>query len=257
MAKIVAHGGTEKMLILAVRQAYFQPFTATNWTDLRLGFFLSVTSAAVDDPASPITGLAESISTPQWTDKVSIGLTDRATGSIFLGYSNTGLGFPSELNSQLVSSDSGIGTSNTNFWRPQTEIRAGLFETNCLYILDGGFTRARGGAGSELHLPQDTAGAGGYSTLIGMRFQRPTSGSRTITMTVKTTGSGGHNGDILYSNTPTAELLESNLNGFPATVQQLGPVQLSRTPDTIWAFWPFHSSRLRIHAYAILRSGSG
>lgn len=120
-------------------------------------------------------------------------------------------------------------------------------------ILDNSVIRAQGSGGSQMHLPQDTTGAGGYTTLVALRFQRddPRGRRNIITMTVK---QGTNNGDVLYSNDPSEENLLSNLEDFPDTVQQLGPVQLSQTPDTIWAYWPFTESRLRIHCYGILKA---
>jgi hypothetical protein len=74
-------------------------------------------------------------------------------------------------------------------------------------------------------------------------------------MSVKSTGVS-HNGDILYTNTPNETVLQENLEDFPDTVQQLGPVELPQVPDTIWAYWPFRNSRLRIHAHGILRASA-
>src|SRR5438477_4536332 len=92
MAKIYSKSG-EHVIICAVREAHIRPFQATDWTDLRVGFFLSLCGSA--DPADDdvITGLAETIgSDPNalvpWTDRIAIGLTDSATGATFLGYTN-------------------------------------------------------------------------------------------------------------------------------------------------------------------------
>src|SRR5215471_7972879 len=174
MAKIFLKGGTEHTLILGVREAYYQPFFATNWTDLRIGFFLSVTQAGADDT---ITGLTEEVGTPPLpmlpsSDRFALGIIDSATGRTFCGYSNIWTG-PLNVStigtSKLVSSDGGITTSNAFFWRPTNEV-SDLFS---LRFLDGNVIRGRGGDGSQLHLPQDTVGAGGYATLVAMRFQRP------------------------------------------------------------------------------------
>lgn len=259
MAKIYLKGGTEKALILGIRESFYQPFQATNWTDLRVGFFLSVVGP-VDptDDDDPTAVSAEEIGTPpspllQWTDRVAIGLTDRLTGATFLGYTNKITNRePSSGTSKLLSSDGAVGTTNAYFWRWKNSLSDG----QALKILDGGIIRARGnGNGSEMHLPQDTTGAGGYATLVALRFQRDDARGRSkiITMTCKT---GTHSGDILYTNAPSATLLETNLTSFPSTVTQLGPVELSQAPDTIFVYWPFHDSRLRIHAYGILRASS-
>ena len=259
MAKIFLKGGTEHTLILAVRQAYYQPFFATNWTDLRVGFLLSVCDSVDGTGDDVITGLSEDIGTPgnalHWVDRLSIGLIDSTSGTCFAGYTNVRRGrIGSQLGqTSLVTSDGGIGTSNTNFWRVKHEFN----DTDSLKIIDNNVTRADDHDGSQMHLVQDTTGAGGYATLVALRFQRDNARGRAkvITMTVKTTAPD-HSGDILYTNTPTSTVLEENLEAFPDTVQQLGPVELSQELDTIWMYWPFHTSRLRVHAYGILRAAA-
>jgi hypothetical protein len=245
----------ELVLINAVREAYYQPFQASNWRDLRLGFLVSVCSAAGDDT---ITGLTEQIGSAgehfPFTDRFSIGLTDSQTGTVFAGYTNRPFGQqPTTVNpSKLISSDGAIGTTNTNFWRPVVILQTFPVQPT-LQIMDNNVTRAYGQDGSEFHLVQNTAGAGGYATLIAMRFQRDSGNTPTIRMSVKRTGA--NNGDIAYTNTPTETVLLDALEAFPPVVQTLGPVQLTHPLDTIWCYWPFSQSRLRIHAYGILRVG--
>jgi hypothetical protein len=120
--------------------------------------------------------------------------------------------------------------------------------------MDGFMIRATSSGGSQMHLPQSTGGAGGYATLVMLRFQRddPRGRAKVITMSVKT---GANNGDILYSNTPDKTSMDANLHDFPTQVQQLGPVELSHEPDTFFCYWPFTRSRLRIHEYGVLRAG--
>lgn len=254
----------EKVLILAVREALAQQIQATDWTDLRIGFFLSICGFA--DPASDdvITGLADHIGTDPVTlafsDRVAIGLTDSATGGTFLGYTNIGItrpdpGPPNSLGaSQLVSSDGHLGTTNSDYWR-----WANSLNTNWqVQIMDSGVVRAVSLDGSQMHLVQNFAGghAAGYATLVALRFTRddPTNRANIITMSVKC-DAANHNGDILYTSTPNATTMDANLEAFPTQVQVLGPVQLSQTPDTIYAYWPFTLSRLRIHAIGILKAG--
>src|SRR5262245_13096615 len=149
MALIYLKNGTEKTLILAVRELLLQRFQATNWTDLRVGFFLSVTAAVGDDT---ITGLGEVIGTPPrpiltFDDVFRVGLTDSVSASIFLGYANTSniIRGRSIGTSELDTSDEGLGTTNTNFWRPATT--AG--NNAALLFLDGGSLRAKSVDGSQ------------------------------------------------------------------------------------------------------------
>jgi hypothetical protein len=251
MAAIYSKSG-EKLILCAVREAHVRPFQATDWTDLRVGFFLSLTQSGADDT---ITGLAESIAGPSlgFTDRIAIGLTDSATGQTFLGYTNlAGRRVISIGSSDLVSSDVGIGTSNTNFWRPKSGASGG--DNHTLRIIDSGESRASAGDGSQPHFVQNVGGAGGYSTFFGLRFTRPDASGRSkiITMQVKKT-IGGHSSDILFSSTPTNAIGEAQLESFPTDVQTLGPVELTHAPDTFFFYWPFHSSRLRIHEVCLVK----
>ena len=261
MAKIYNKGGTEKCLILGIREIFTQPFVASRWTDLRVGFLLSVVGSADPGEDDTITGLAETIGTPPrpflpFTDRFSLGIIDGQTGSNFLGYTNVFSGRipgPTIGTTKLISSDAAIGTTNTNFWRVTNE----MSDHADLRIFSNGIPSATNVDGSQLHLVQDTTGAGGYATLVAMRFQRDDSAGRSkiIRMNVKVTGT--HNGDVLYTNSPSDTTLETYLEDFPATTQQLGPVELFHEPDTLWAYWPFTGSRLRIHAYGLLRANAG
>lgn len=249
--KIFLKGGTEKTLIMAVREALTQRFQATDWVDLRVGFFLSVTQAGADDT---ITGLAETIGIEprprmQIMDYFYIGIA--VPGICFMGYTNRPTGPVLIGSSKLVSSDQNVGTTNTNFWRPRNELRNHF----TLMILDQNIVRATSSDGSQLHLPQNTGGAGGYATLIGMRFQRDDARGRAniIRMSVKTSYPN-YNGDILYNSDPSKSILENNLEGFPTTVQQLGPVEMSQVPDSLFVYWPWFNSRLRIHSAGIVKA---
>jgi hypothetical protein len=245
----------EKVLINAVREAYKQPFVASNWMDLRVGFLVSICSSGGDDT---ITGLAEVITGPAPiqlpdTDRTSIGLTDTETGNLFIGYTNRNPLQGRGGSSNLISSDEAIGTTNANFWRVTTN-PSGLPVLNpSIAIFESEQIRAASPQGSEFHLVQSTAGAGGYATLIALRLQRDRGNSKTIRVSVKKTNV--HNGDISYTNTPDQATLLAALESFPAVVNTLGPISLARVPDAIWCYWPFHNSRLRIHCYGILRVG--
>jgi hypothetical protein len=252
LATVINKGGTDKVVILSIRGYVVYPFSAPGWKDLRVGFLSSVTDDTVDDPASPITGLAETIAQPGLTtsDRLWIGLKTnddlfpKNAGVTFIGFTNCTI-FLNETggDSFLVSSDSGTGTSNTNFWRPG----------NSAYpvtgaIWDGG-TPKPATILKPMHFAQNTVNAGGYAALHVLRLTRPDSGaSSPITVTTKT----GTNTDVLFTDTPTLDLLQTNLQNFPTTVSQMGPVTLSKVPDALFCYWPFFNSRLRLHAVGFL-----
>lgn len=249
--------GTEHVVITNVRTAHIRPFQATDWKDLRVGFFLSLTDPTNDeDPTS----LGETISGSPgvaWADRVQIGVTDRATGTVFCGYSN----LPARAriislgDTILTSSDIGIGTTNARYWRPKHGTGAANGDNNAVHIIDSGRSLATASDGSQMHLVQDPATAGGYCTLLSLRFTRDnaTNRARIITMQVKKATAGGHSSDILFTTTPTLTILEAQLESFPTSVNTLGPIELSAVPDAFWFYWPFHDSRLKIHAVGILK----
>lgn len=246
-------------MIQAVREIFVRPFQATGWTDLRIGFCLSLTSSGADDAGNPTTNLAETISAGgtllSINDRVRIGVVSSVTSKLFLGYTNAGnlrrnysLG-----DSGLVSSDIGIGTSNSDYWRPKNSVN----DAYALSIIDGDNEIRNAADGSQLHLVQNYTGghAAGYSTVVALRLTRdnPDGRAKIITMSVKKATAGGHSSDILFTSTPDLATLQANLESFPTNVQTLGPVELSEVPDTLYMYWPFHNSRLRVHAHGIVK----
>lgn len=257
MAKVINKGGTDKTVILSVREFCAQPVQAPEWTDLRVGFLLSLTKAlSDDDPAT----LAEDIGNAPPpvvllgdVDRFQVGLTDSATGTIFAGYTNRNIGrsVGTPGQSRLVSSDGGIGTTNAYFWRPKNRFT----DAYSAMIVDQGINRSpTSGPGCEIHFPQDPANAGGYATLLALRFTRPNAGNqaKNITMRIKK-DAAARRGDVLFTNTPTKDVLLTAMEDFATTVEQFGPYLLSQEPDTLFLYWPFHSSRLRIHCMGILK----
>lgn len=263
MAKIYSKSG-EKLLILSIRQGMIEPFVAPGWVDLRVGFFLSLTQAAADDT---ITGLSETLDDGSTSGLVPlksrywIGVKVRDTffpgsiGTTFIGFTNThgfnnggGLATEDFGTSVLASSDEAIGTSNTNFWRPSN----GNYADSLGGMFENSFPRIAGSDGIQQHFPQNTAGAGGYAVLHALRLTRPNSSSAIITAQIKS--SVTHSGDMLFTNTPTSDLLISTMQAWPTTVQQWGPAQLSRVPDALYLYWPFRNSRLRVHAMGVLKA---
>lgn len=241
----------DKAVILNVRAWEKQPFVAGSWMDLRVGFFLSLTSEGNnDDPAA----LAESISDPpvdlmDVQDRYWLGLIHGGTlpgfGSVFIGFTNIFGRIKGYGKTELISSDAGIGTTNTNFWRPRNPTHG-----TSVAIFDGDHSRANLGANLQQHFPQIPANTGGYAVMLGMQLLRDNPSSRTIKVNIK---SSPNSADMFYSNTPTLDVLKEHLQTWPPS-QQLGPVQLSAVPSAFYFYWPFRQSRLRIHSYGILKA---
>jgi hypothetical protein len=255
-ATLINKGGTDKTVILAVRTQMIYPFTATGWTDLRVGFLLSLTQTGADDT---ITGLGETITNgaaglfPQ--DRYWIGIKNRNTimpkngDTWFIGFSNfSWQSNPHELvgNSVLSSSDLSIG-AGANYWRPNNSYDPVISGG----ILAGSSVRAVA-TSEQIHFPQVVGGGGapGYATLLVLRIQRSTPTDQILTVTTKV---GTNSADVLFTSTPTLDLLRTNLESFPTTVQQWGPAFVGTPPDALYCYWPFASSRLRIHALGVLK----
>lgn len=259
--KIYLKGGTDKTLILNVRTYMIYPFQAPEWVDLRIGFFLSVTKAAADDdPSNTGAPIVENLPAPMdVVNRYWIGVKDSSAlfpkygGATFIGYTNTSFEpRRPETNgdSVLASSDAGVGTTNANFWRPLNNSRLGAHWNGGIW--DGPTNRVMSRDGIQQHFPQNVGGAGGYATLAMIRLQRDNSRTRTVTVSVKS-NPATHNGDVLYGSDTSLSFLLNNLEAFPATVQQWGPLGLSQLPNALYCYWPFHNSRLRIHSLAFLK----
>jgi hypothetical protein len=246
----------EKMVILATRGYALYPFDAPNWLDLRVAFFLSLTQLGNDDDQ---TGLDESLGytaladvPPQ--DRYWIGLKNRNTilpmtnGADFIGFSNESGRHAGAGDSLLVSSDSGVGTTNANFWRPANA----NFSTVGAIITTGSHERAISRDGVQQHFPQNNTAAGGYTVLLGLQLLRDSTTSNVLRCTIK---SVGHSADMGYSDNPTDDALQAALEVWPTTLQQLGPVQFSVfNQPAFWFYWPYHKSRLRIHSLGMLKA---
>jgi hypothetical protein len=238
----------DRAIILNVRAFYKQPFVAPGWKDLRLGFFLSLTDEVNDDLT---TGLAETIVNPgvlSFFDRYWLGVIDNATGATFAGFTNVGAHFPDpQGDSTLVASDAGVG-AGTAFWRPgnssNNKYSAAIVDTKQKRsaILDN----------LQQHFPQDSGTvAAGYAVLLGLQLTRFSTTSRTLNMRIKSTTKSA---DMLYSNTPTKELIQQSMESWPVSAQ-MGPVTVSHVPDTFYFYWPFRNSRLRVHSLGFLRAG--
>jgi hypothetical protein len=255
-ANVYQKTAQDKVVILNVRGYENQPFAAPNWLDLRVGFFLSLTTALADDTP---TGLAETITNTGGdvtNDRYYIGLRGPSkispggpspSGVSFIGFTNVGP--VSGDNGLLVSSDADVGTTNANFWRPANSAS----NIYCAAIQDNGQYLVFSPDGLQQHFPQDPVGAGGYAVLLGLQLLRDNAQSRTVRVNIK---SSGHSADMLYTNTPTLDLLKQTLDAAWPPSKQLGPVTLSAfaMPDSFYFYWPFRNSRLRIHSYGVVKA---
>jgi hypothetical protein len=251
-ADLFAKTPADKVVVLRTRQWMLYPFSAPGWTDLRVGFFLSLTKHGGPPPVDDVTGLAETIGTSgimAIRDHYWIGVKTRTDampatrGVIFAGFSNIRLGALGP--GVLSASDNGTGTG-TDYWWPHN---GGNPNSSAIILQEADPAHVVfSPPGLQQHFPLNLTGAHGYAVMLGLRFQRPNANQQLWTMEVKT---DGVNADMLYSNTPTEEILLSNLQTWPPAIQ-MGPIQLAAfVPDALYAYWPFRLSRLRIHSVIV------
>lgn len=235
---IFNYNGTDKTLILDTRASLLQQFVAVNWTDLRLSMMISICKQS--DPTDP-TGLAETIGAGEDNNqlyvgfKQSDGLLPPATN--FFGFS-TQKSVPDSTTTQLIDNVNLAGS----YGFQRTSNLAGFF------FVGNGTTKQVGGAGTASFPTQDSVQAL-YATLIILRMQRndPTLSLVTSLSSVFTGTSpwtGAYNSDTSISNIRT-------LTAAAAYTQVAGPFTFGSVPDSIYAYWPFQNSRLRIHSYVL------
>lgn len=251
-------GPSDHTLILNTRCQLVYPFSPATWTDLRVGFFLSVCKPDPDD--NVITALDETLAVQSGAeDRFWIGLKTNndllplAPNTGFIGFTNALIPPSFALwVSDLVSSDEGIGTTNTNCWRPRVRVAGGAVDDAVsARIADSGAnlpTLVFNNVNS--HFPQFTDPTHGYATLLMLRLQRPTPTSGVIDVSIK---QGTHSGDVLFSNTPTLDILEQNLANYPTVVQTKRANGMVHIPDALYLYWPFHNSRLRVHCLGFMK----
>src|ERR1051325_767550 len=259
--KVYIRSGTDHIVIPNIRTAIRQKFAAGTWTDLRIGFFLSITAAANDDDP---TGLAETISSVRSPyDCYWLGLKSEgdpfpyAGASSFVGFTNAiGLHPPDWRDlgdSKLISSDVGVGTTNAYFWRSIGGVATPAWPGGFCGFLALNYTNNQSALsnGWEQHFSQDPTNSGGYSIAFGLRLTRPSPTSHLFTAEVNSNDS--HSCDLAFSDTPTREVLFSLLEGWPTSVRTSPQFFLDVIPTSFFFYWPFHSSRLRISSRGFVR----
>lgn len=259
MAQIFNRAATsDNILILGTRESATQPFNAPGWTDLRVGFFVSLTQAgAVNDTP---TGLGEtfaaSVPPTNPADYFYIGIKDSGPNlprgpapNSYIGWSNSV--FSGTPNVQLLTSDLAVGSS-AYYWRAINSVtgRTFMFVDNNLLSLtpDIGAT-----SGLQSHFyqsadPGNSAPAGYYCGMLAFRLTRANPSTNSVTIQIPSPV------DMFWTNAPTSDNLIAKLDPFPAGGSVGGPITFSVLPSALFCYWPFHLSRLRISAWGILRS---
>lgn len=264
MAKI--YGLPEKMVIQGVREGCVIPFVASQWMDLRVGWFVSLTTKLTDDDQE---GLAETLVGTDLppADRHWIGLKSQSqtlpfeAGVPFIGFTNTDPATNSHTNtSRLVQSnheavDSGAG----NFWRSKSAT-AGTFG-----IWEGSGKLAASTRLNHHFLKTEfPAASGNFCTLLAFRLQRSNPDSHTIQVDIPHFLDGdptldGEAADMRFTDDPSNDNLDVLLQTW-----DMGPlgnkkislpaITMKVVPNSFFWYWPYRNSRLRIHGFGMFKN---
>jgi hypothetical protein len=238
MAKIYQKtiaSGTDKCLILDPREALLYPFNIGTWTEARLGFLISVTSAASDNSAD-----AQSISSV---------IMDSAANHFAFGIKDSSETLPRLAGSQFWGASSIInGTTLSTSGNPYTGANLGVIATN----------------GASVSVPSATMGASNYLLAQG---GGTTLFCQLLALKMQITDLGGATQSVSISgaNPSTAQSVPSIVNMralLAGTSFSSGTSAITNLawhdngvprpiPNTIFARMPFGNGRLRIHAIVI------
>lgn len=237
----------DRVTILDPKELLIYPFQSSNWLDLRLGAFISITSLADNDTT---TGLSESLP-PVGTigtilDRVVMGF---GGPNVIFGLSNSGV---MEANTPSVVEADPVDA--TKRWRYK-----GI--ANKAIIVEDGSTpgtlnQDNAGTifGPELSQnPDPTTGTGGRASLFMLRMKRASGTSLTISnfYYVNTARGGVNYADAnVFSDNPTLGLIRQNFRSATWT-PVLAAATLTAAFTQLLFYWPFMNSRLRIHSLCI------
>jgi hypothetical protein len=240
-AVIYQISGGDKCLILDTRQQFIYPFAAPNWTDLRVGFYVSLCKAT--NNADP-TGLAETLTTVgQSADRFFIGLKDNNTtfpnqaASHYMGFTNA-QSPENTTSSQIVSTDVATGATNSNYWRATSVIQ--------WRMMNGLTVTPLGSSANCVHFPQVPANIGGNAAMLPLRFTRAAA-STTISMS-------GFLSGVDFGFVYDSSCLISTMRSAFRTITwntMSATFNMGVVPDSLYFYWPFNLSKLRIHAVCI------
>lgn len=231
MAKIYLKSA-ENTLILSPREMFQRAFSfASNWSEIRMGFFWSIISATGDNTQGP----GESLTISSVLDNIAIGIKDSATQAI-----------PGQVGSFFA----GVGANTSSpayINNPPVGIAAGG-NVDALNVFGYNGVTAIAGSGNSTALlcPSDPSPATGYCGFGGVKFVLANRGGATQQFTIticRTQTVAGAD----YS--PAALRTLMNTFASPSTPRTLawnsGGVALP-IPDAYCVRLPFFNNRIRL-----------
>lgn len=228
--------GAENALILAPREMVVRPFDFGAWTEMRLGFFYSIVTAAGDDT----NGVNETVPISSSLDYMAFGIKTnntvlpRETGTDFLGFmNNTGASSVYVTGSPNMLSSAGVPRA------------AFITDTTIVSIADDVDE-----AGSP-----NASGASGYNGFYGLRFVVTNIGTATQQINIgsgrRTTVSGTD-----YSDTALrTELLSGGSTGYTMnTARDWNTGAAARViPSAFYMRMPFFNNRIRMSCMGMIK----
>ncbi len=226
--------GTEKNLILDGREALVYPFNIGSWTDARLSFFISITTAG-DSNAAVVT---ETVIQNNAANSFCVGLkTNNATLPRLSGTNFWGLG-PSSAGGG--STNTTTGSLNVNSTGHFTVVK----DTTITQSANALTANSLGGSGSATSL---------FCTMMSMRFTIADLGGATQTIAGNVTWpSVAYTDTSLTSLRAAANAVAAGTPALTATAWHDAGVPRA-IPDAIFFRHPFSSNRFRIHSLLLER----
>jgi len=214
-----------------------------NWTELRIGAFVSTTSVAADNGAH----VSEAIASVGPYDYFMFGIKDDDETKLFKVADTQFWG---------AAGVAGVATTLVNPSGFYTNTVGGAQFLSTFYASDGVTVNSddtgTGASGEEaFNLPSVTEAQAAtlYAKLWGLQFIRANPGAATQTVQIYKWGTNSLFTDTSISN------LRTQLNAFAANRWGTGPTITANAggvaftaPDSWYIRWPFINSRLRIHS---------
>lgn len=239
---------TDKMVVLPVRTSLIYPFTAPNWTDLRIGMFLSATSVSADDDPSALSETLTTTGVPG--DRVWLGVKNNDNDTLPTQASTSFIGYGNQVSATDTTASSLLQTFNSNSeWRALISGNVGGPQgwdatTRRNYINSAGITMGE-------YAANDPAALWGY--LFILRLTRPNGSSTSITTNYYLVSRASVQvSSLVKSATPTNADIRSKFRSLTSfTEGVLGPDTYTKVPDAVFLYWPFSNSRLRVSSLVV------
>lgn len=237
MATIYQKTATDKTSIQAPREYFMRQFDFEDWTEMRMGFYISGVSSSDDNAGTSV----ENVSISTVADKIMVGIKNSDTvdlpgeaGSLFLG----------------ITTPDGFGSRCTT-------VRMGRVSSDD-QLAAVGYNGASmiGGTTSEsvtgLFFPVDPSVATGYCGLFAMKFVITNRGAASQSIAISTWSDDGIAGAD-YSASALGLDLNNAIYGTARNIAWNDGAAAYDIPDAFFVRVPFYSNRIRLSCIRMTR----